>query len=497
MHIYFNPQHPQLNSSVQDILRAFFGKITVVTKPEEANLQIEFRIEPMEMELTVAVTLRGARVAQTIENYQTTQELHSPELPNITRRLAKVAILEALQQLTGRNIGPWGILTGIRPTKIVHRLLDQGIVPEDINTILAQDYRVASEKRQLLLEVTLRQRGFFHTVDQLSQKVGIYIGIPFCPTRCAYCSFPAYALTKWQKLVPDFLQALLREIQVVGSALQAHGVQVEHIYIGGGTPTSLSATELEELLTVVNRSLVSPATIEFTVEAGRPDTLHLDKLQVMKQMGVGRISINPQSMNEQTLRAIGRDHTPQQVREKLQLAREVGFDNINMDLIIGLPGEGVQEVQKTLQELGQLQPENLTVHTLAIKRASELNQSGHQFDESAMEISTIMLSEVYQFAADQGLVPYYLYRQKQMLGSLENVGFALPGRECIYNIQMMEERQTIIGLGVGSGSKWVQKDLTLENTYNPKDIINYCQRIEELANKKQYSIQQWSETSNS
>jgi oxygen-independent coproporphyrinogen-3 oxidase len=412
---------------------------------------------------------------------------------NLKRRLIRKLTLQVLEEVTGLKAGPWGILTGIRPSKVVHRRFDQGWKPAQIITELTEEYRLDSGKAELLVEVAKRQRPFLRTGMESPHLVSIYAGIPFCPSRCLYCSFPSYALTQKGNLAEPFLNALLQEIETVGIELRRAGIQVQSIYLGGGTPTALNSEQLRRLLAkltgelpiYLRESWPQSRAGEFTVEAGRPDTLDHARLAVLREAGVNRLSINPQTMHDRTLRLIGRKHTAAETLTAFAAARDFGFNCLNMDIILGLPQETASEVAKTLEIIAQLQPDNLSVHTLAIKRASQLKEEREQWllPEPAEVEAMYRLSQAA--AAGMGLKAYYLYRQKNILGNLENVGYARPGWENVYNIQVMEERQTIIGLGGGAGSKWLNRhDLTLTNTYNPKDPQNYLERIEEIQTKK-------------
>ncbi|MHB1125448.1 MAG: coproporphyrinogen dehydrogenase HemZ [Bacillota bacterium] len=405
-------------------------------------------------------------------------------LANDKKRAARLAVYRVLVHAEERAPSPWGILTGIRPGKIVHRLLDRGIDAEAACLALEKSYAISGDKSRLLVETAMVQRPYLLPPERACRLVSVYIGIPFCPTRCIYCSFPAYSLSGHRAYLAPFLAALSHEIVEVGSALRDGGWQVQTIYLGGGTPTSLETEQLYSLLSKINEWLISKETIELTVEAGRPDTISREKLKVCKEAGVNRLSINPQTMRGETLAAIGRAHTPDDIRRAMVEAREYGFPVINMDLIIGLPGEGLEDVHRTLTEVAALNPDNLTVHTLALKKASKL----YQETETSL-LSTESVVEAMQIAGREaramGMRPYYLYRQKKILGNLENTGYSLPGKECLYNIQMIEERQTIIGLGVGAGSKYINPFTGyLYGEYNPKDLKTYIERSTELTRYK-------------
>lgn len=406
------------------------------------------------------------------------------------RWLTRLHVYETLRRLLGVNPSPWGVLRGVRPTKIVHRLWDKGFSPERIAAVLTSQYAVAPEKARLVTTVAARQRPYLLAPAAARRTVSVYIGIPYCPSRCVYCSFPAFPL-------PDtasrraFLRALATDIQAAGEFIRARQLTVETVYIGGGTPTSLAAHELAWLLAKVRQTLPWMGVREFTVEAGRPDSLSLAKLLVLRRYGATRISINPQSMHDKTLQLIGRGHTVEDIIKVFTLARRVGFSRINMDIIAGLPGESLADFQTTLTRVAALQPDNLTVHTLARKKGAALYRAaGWLLPEAATVVD--MLAAAAACAAALGMVPYYLYRQKHMIGNLENVGYARPAAVCLYNIQMMEERQTIIGIGPSAASKVVRvADWSLRSVYNPKDVATYIARLPSYINRRNAVLQQW------
>ncbi|NPV91513.1 MAG: coproporphyrinogen dehydrogenase HemZ [Firmicutes bacterium] len=383
------------------------------------------------------------------------------------------------------STGPWGSLKGVRPGKIVQRWMDQGKGPAQIEDELTQVYGMSRDKARLLLEVARRQRPWLLNREQADRLVSIYIGIPFCPSRCLYCSFPGYPLPARGSLVEDFVSALQREIETVGEGLGRRGMTVQTIYMGGGTPTSLNPEQLDRVLGGIVRHLRGPRTFEFTVEAGRPETLTGECLAVLRRAGVGRLTINPQTLNDHTLELIGRRHTAADTFAAFRRAREAGFTCINMDIIIGLPGETRADLDRTLAGVAELNPENLTVHTLALKRASRLKAEQQLWKLPDDGAAAESLAAASGFARGAGYLPYYLYRQRDILGGLENVGYTRPGFEGVYNIQMIEERQTVIGLGAGAGSKWLRPGgWWLVNSYNPKDPINYVSRIDELTRRQ-------------
>ena len=310
----------------------------------------------------------------------------------------------------------------------------------------------------------------------------MYIGIPFCPTTCLYCSFTSYPIGLWKKRVDEYLTAVEKEIDYVSEKFKDK--ILDTIYIGGGTPTTLEQDEMNRLLSYVKKSFDCSHIQEFTVEAGRADSITKEKLEVLKAFGVNRISVNPQTMKEDTLKIIGRHHTVEQVKEAFQLSREIGFPNINMDLILGLPGESKEDVITTMHEIEKLNPDSLTVHSLAIKRASKMNQ---WIEENGIE-TLHNTEETMEIAADAakrlGMKPYYLYRQKNMAGNLENVGYAADGKYGIYNILIMEEKQTIVAIGAGTISKRVYPDGRIERCDNVKDVALYIEKIDDMIERK-------------
>ncbi|NMB00190.1 MAG: coproporphyrinogen dehydrogenase HemZ [Firmicutes bacterium] len=386
-------------------------------------------------------------------------------------RLGVQRVLETSYNL---RPSPWGILTGVRPTKLVHSLFDRGFSPDQVERTLLEVYALSHEKVELLLDVVARQRPYFHSAP--NNPISIYVGIPFCPTRCSYCSFAAYPLASHGHLLKGFLGALQTEINAVGSLIRELDLQVETVYLGGGTPTTVQGGDLAALLSQITSQLCTRETREFMVEAGRPETLTLETLQILKDGGVQRISINPQTMHDDTLQTIGREHSVQQVRTAFYRARQVGIPLINMDIILGLPGEQLEHVRHTLEEIGTLGPDNLTVHSLALKRASRLKKSLEKI-HIAQEQGEAMVTLARDYALSWGMVPYYLYRQRHILGDLENIGYAKLGTDSIYNIQMMEERQTIIALGGGGITKLVSQDLSLVRQANPKCPATYSHQM--------------------
>lgn len=409
---------------------------------------------------------------------------------NIKEALKKAAY-DVLVAYTGKTM-PWGILTGIRPTKLVHEAIKEGLDDTAIDAYLESAYKVSPNKRILMREVAKQELAILEKNEP--GEVSVYIGIPFCPTRCVYCSFTAYSLEQKQKEVEPYLEALFKEITFVAESKKA--TKIRSLYIGGGTPTSLNENQLERLLSHVEESFDLSQIEEYTLEAGRPDTITAEKLRIMKVHGVGRISINPQSMNQKTLDAIGRRHSVEDIKEVFRTAREIGHDNINMDMILGLPGETLEDVAYTLAELKKLGPENITVHTMAIKRASRLKEALTSGEASIHLTEGEKIQEMLNLCekeiGDMGLYPYYMYRQKNMLGNFENVGYAKPGTEGIYNIEIMEEAESIIALGAGAITKMVyQNGERIDRIPNVKSLKDYIERIDEMIERKREGFEKY------
>ena len=397
----------------------------------------------------------------------------------------KRLIFRELKALTG-DIYPWGTLIGIRPSKIALSYLREGKTEEEVSEIFYEKHYTSKEKSQICIDVARIEDQF---VNNDPKTISIYIGMAFCPTRCLYCSFASNPIRGNKKLVRPYLEALEYEIDEMKRYVDERGLKIETVYFGGGTPTAIEEEDFEELMDVIYKSFVQGKSLkEFTVECGRPDSITYNKLKTMKKYEVSRISINPQTMNNHTLQLIGRNHTAEDVIEKFKMARELGFDDINMDIIIGLPGEGVEEAKITASEIKKLSPDSITVHGLALKRGSIMFDNfilkkglGVKSQDEIMK----MYEESKNLAKDLNLTPYYMYRQKNMVGNMENLGYAKKGKESIYNIEMIEDKQTIIAIGADAVSKVVfLEENRLERFGNVKDVREYINRIKESVEGK-------------
>ena len=376
---------------------------------------------------------------------------------------------------------PWGSLTGIRPTKIPMKMLEEGASRQEIASYMKETYLASDEKINLSIDIAERERKLLSRIDY-ENGYSLYVGIPFCPSTCLYCSFTSYPLASWKGRVDSYLDALEREIDY--TAEQFKDKKLNSVYIGGGTPTTLEPYQLDRLIGKIIASFPLEDCLEFTVEAGRPDSITREKLEVLRKHGISRISINPQTMKQETLDLIGRHHTVEQTIDSYRLARKMGFDNINMDLILGLPEEELSDVRNTMEVLKELHPDNVTIHSLAIKRAARLNIWKERYEKMQMVNTQEHMELCGRYCAQMGLYPYYLYRQKGMAGNMENVGYAAEGKAGVYNILIMEEKQTIVALGAGSVSKRVYPDGQITRCENVKDVKLYMEQIEEMIERK-------------
>jgi len=404
----------------------------------------------------------------------------SPISTRQKKRLIKLSLYLCLKEVTGYE-PKWGIVTGIRPAKVVNELIDLGHDEGFIKKMLMTGYLAGEDKADLAITVAKAE----HSILSKNQKgdFSLYIGIPFCPTRCLYCSFTSSPLDRYKNVVDLYLDKLIEELEFVADNVDKNKLMT--IYVGGGTPTSLNEEQLKRLLEKIDRLFDVKNISEYSVEAGRPDTITKEKLSIMKQNYVSRISINPQTMNHKTLETIGRQHSVDDVKLVYAMAEELGFDNINMDLILGLPNETIKDVEFTMKEILKLNPSSLTVHTLAIKRASRLKENLDDYSFVNVELMEDMLKLGNEYANKMAMKPYYMYRQKNTIGNFENIGYCKAGYECIYNVEIMEEKQTIIAVGAGSTSKIYDSDTNqVSRVFNVKSVEDYLSRFDEMLDRK-------------
>lgn len=420
------------------------------------------------------------------------REGFSPYDRDEDRKIRKNKLKQVLYQLLVEETGhtlPWGNLTGIRPTKIAMGLIESGMSNAQAAEYMRNTYFTSKEKTALAITIANRERELLKDIDY-EKGYSLYVGIPFCPSICLYCSFSSSPLQRWKDQVDAYLDALLKELDFISEAMKDR--TLDTIYIGGGTPTTLEPEQLERLLEHINARFPVYQVKEYTVEAGRPDSITREKLQAIRKFPVTRISVNPQTMNQATLELIGRRHTVEDTRHAFALARECGFDNINMDIIVGLPGEQKEDVQHTLEEIKKLDPDSLTVHSLAVKRAARLNMFKEQYEEMEFINNQEIMDMAMKYAYECQMGPYYLYRQKNMCGNLENIGYAKVDKAGIYNILIMEEKQSILAAGAGASTKFVfQNGERIERAENVKDVANYISRIDEMIERKRTGIDTW------
>lgn len=486
----FNDAEQENDSRV--MLKAFFPEAKIVTSiPENADeapeLFVQVRVIRQEMagldnadcDRLIRIYFHRDSTDRWDEYEDEAQQMASGKKE--ARNLFKRMMYDMLKKLTGREL-PWGTLTGVRPTKIVYTLLEEGKNDREIKDYLKKEYYVSEKKGDLAIKVASNEKRLLEKLDY-NNGYSLYAGIPFCPTTCLYCSFTSYPLAVWKDRVDTYVDAMLKELEFTSRLMKDK--KLDTFYMGGGTPTTLEPEQLDRVLSFFEEHFDTTGLKEYTIEAGRPDSITRDKLLIMKKHGVDRISINPQTMNDDTLKLIGRHHTVEQIKEAFTLARECGFDNINMDLIIGLPGETREHIERTMREVALLAPDSLTVHSLAIKRAARLNIFWEKYKDYAMVNTDDIINMTADCAAAMGMEPYYLYRQKNMAGNFENVGYSKPGREGIYNILIMEEKQTIMAVGAGASTKVVfPEENRIERVENVKDVTTYIENIDEMIDRK-------------
>lgn len=487
-------QNRDFEHDVYELIKAFYpgNEIISLYEEDDADYDIRFRVSRDEEGYTISYnngiekkTAHGA-VIEGQSSGEASDALISCNDAHDIRRKNKDAIKYALYQMLSKATGkklPWGNLTGIRPVKMAMGMLESGMKNTEIARYMRDQYLVSPEKTALAVTIANRERDILKNIDY-ENGYSLYVGIPFCPSICLYCSFSSYPLERWRKYVEAYLDALVKEIRAVAGMMKNR--KLDTVYIGGGTPTTLEPDQLRRLLGAITEYFPCEELEEFTVEAGRPDSITLEKLQAIREFPVTRISVNPQTMNQETLDIIGRRHTVEQTKNAFHLARKAGFDNINMDLIVGLPEETIDDVRQTMEEIKALRPDSVTVHSLAIKRAARLNIYKERYGNLKIVNTQEMIDLTAQYAEEMGLKPYYLYRQKNMAGNFENVGYAVPGKECLYNILIMEEKQTIAACGAGTTTKvYFPAENRIERAENVKEVEQYIDRIDEMIGRKE------------
>lgn len=452
-----------------DFLYDFYGEIDGdyllserVISDNSTNLFVKCKIGENAIELSDCLNCN-------VENFQGECEI----------KLCALAF-KCLEKLTGKSAG-WGTLTGVRPVKRLNKMLDEGFTKNEIFKTLKEKFMVSDPKLEIAYMTAQTQQDIVRQIDD--KAFALYVSIPFCPSRCSYCSFVSQEVEKSLKLIPQYVFNLCREIEKTGEITRKLGLKLQSVYFGGGTPTSIDASYLEAIMQSISRSFDMSNVLEYTVEAGRADTIDEKKLSVIKKNGADRISINPQTLNNDVLKAIGRKHTAEDFLEKFELARKIGFETINTDLIAGLPTDTVNSFKNTIDGIISLCPENITVHTLSVKRCSNINM---REEYGVLENpAKAMVDYATQRLLEENFHPYYLYRQKNMLDNLENIGWTTQGHESLYNIYIMEEVQTIIAVGAGGSTKLVDnKNSRLERLFNYKLPLEYIKNFDLMLEKK-------------
>ena len=468
-------------NDIADVVRLFYGEGAAVTMADEHDAELEHTHEMEDGAWIECFSLSGGPTAVHVTLRGEAFTCGGLEEKRQLKRLIKRCCYQLMKQVTGRQPA-WGSLTGIRPTRLYYQQMEMGRSREEARQALEDLFDLSQEKIGLLDEIITAQDGL---IQRTPNACDLYIGIPFCTTRCAYCSFSSGEIGNG-KLVEPYLAALFHEIDLCAEMAKDMGLDIREGYIGGGTPSSLTTNQLDRLLCHMQSRF--GRLDELTVEAGRPDTLDREKLTMMRSHPITRISVNPQTMNDETLRVIGRAHTAQQTVDCYHMARELGFDDINMDVIAALPGEDYGMFAHTLEEIRTLNPDSLTVHTLAIKRSSKLHEQKYQQTE---EDVARMVALGRETAHAMGMKAYYLYRQKYMAQNLENVGYARPGSICRYNIDNMEETTSVLALGAGGISKCVMRqEEKILRAPNIANIEQYIARVDEMVGRKRAAFEE-------
>jgi len=495
--IYVKLNDESYSYDIHSLIKAFYPDTDVRVVPYEEDIHSgddapEFSVYAGHEKIRITESVSG-RVLCDYEPDTSGPDNRAEYKSELKRRL-----YTAMAEYTGREL-PWGTLTGIRPTKLAMGYLEAGRDYDTAVRLYIDQYLASEEKARLAVDIASREKKVIDSFDDPSGSYSLYIGIPFCPSRCLYCSFMSYPIATNKKAVAPYIEALKKELGFVASSFA--GRRLDSIYIGGGTPTTLSSDELKDLIGYVREKFNLSDLREFTVEAGRADSIDADKLRTLKELGADRISVNPQTLNEETLKLIGRRATAAETIRAYELAREIGFDNINMDIILGLPGETTDDIARTLEGIARLRPDDLTVHALAVKRGSKLAEmlletdrlsNGERAGDVMLRNDRIDYEKAMRLTSDTaasiGLKPYYLYRQKNISGNLENTGFAAEGKEGIYNILMMEEVQDIVACGAGTVSKCVRPqpdgNVRIDRCDTHKDLKLYIENIDEMIERK-------------
>ena len=464
--------------AIEQSLLAFFPEERPVYEGEDGDSHAEVTLHEGNVYATGVTTLTyGGKTARGEARVRTAGVSDAYERERLRQRALKLSFFRAARDVTGVTPS-WGALTGIRPAKLVRTMLEEGYTPARADRELRDVYCVSPARRRLALESA--EAGLRAKRDLKPNDISLYIGIPFCPTRCAYCSFVSASVEKSFHLMTPYLEALTAEVEAAGRMVKETGLRIKSFYMGGGTPTTLSAGQMDALLTAVNKAFDLSGCVEYCIEAGRPDTITREKLQVLLDHGADRISVNPQSLEDEVLRAIGRRHTARDIEDTMALAASMGFPHVNMDLIAGLPADTPEGFRRTLDKCLTFGADNITVHTLSLKKGSRILLEGLPIP-TAEDVAR-MLDYADPTLRAAGFSPYYLYRQKYMSGSFENVGWCISGAQGLYNIYIMEELHSILSLGAGGSTKMVDPVRgRIQRVFHAKYPTEYIQRPEKIA----------------
>ena len=478
-------ENHSFNYEMEKLARLFFPNDKIVVTEETDNLLPPYIYTEIKEE-SVKKVFVSVKTDGFEESSEKVLEPDSEESEKYTERVMAVELYGILSRLTGKK-QPWGILTGVRPIKLFRSLAEKHNV-EYAKKYFTEKLLVSPEKAELSAATEKYEKKILSLSTPVS--FSLYISVPFCPSRCSYCSFVSQSIEKAKRLVQPYFELLCKEIEYTAEIVKQCGLKPESVYVGGGTPTVLSAPQLSALIETVNKNFDMSVCREFTVEAGRPDTIDIDKLHAIKNGGVDRISINPQTMNDSVLEIIGRKHTSEQTLKAFELARKAGFGHINTDIIAGLPTESAESFNSSLDRICELSPESVTVHTLAMKRSSRLTKQGMTVGEGKESPAAEMLRYAEKKLIDLGYHPYYLYRQTRMEGNLENVGWAKEGYDGIYNVYVMDETHTILGCGAGAVTKLKNPcSNELTRIFNYKYPYEYINGFDEMLNRKKRVIE--------
>ncbi len=472
--MYLINRNHKFHYEMENLLRVFFPeKITITDEVPEGE---DYVLTELSDSITVRIVI-GNEIFEDTYFYKDNEE-DAAEL----ERLMAVMMFNLLKEYTG-YAPPWGILTGVRPAKLMTNLIKE-MGEEAAVKYFSEKLLVSEEKIKLALLVSKAENPIIASASA-PDSYSLYISIPFCPTRCSYCSFISHSNESAKKLIPEYVEKLCEELKVTGDIAKELKLRLESVYIGGGTPTVLSALQLKKITDCVKDYFDLSSIREYTIEAGRPDSITGDKFDVIKESGCTRISINPQTFNDDVLKEIGRQHSSQMTVDAFELAREKDFGNINMDLIAGLPTDTLESFENTLNKTISLLPENITVHTLSLKRSSNIVTENRRTNSG--ELASEMLELCQKKLTDAGYLPYYMYRQSKCLGNLENVGWAKKGYEGLYNVYMMEECHTVLSVGAGAVIKLKKPDSNeIERIFNYKYPYEYISGFEEILKRKEY-----------